>query len=159
MYSVSSTSWISGLAAAVVTAGAGAMQLSASSTPDPLPVSFIVVTSLVVALAVGIATTIAVRVGLHLASCSHLALRFALTIPAVSLSVVGILATWPVETHAIRLDMPSGRTSPSGPPLTFWLFVVVAILIPVLVSYIVGRLARAKQGPPPNKSLERAREG
>jgi hypothetical protein len=80
MYSASSTSWISGIAAAVFTAGAGALQLSASSTPDPLPASFIVVTSLVVALAIGVAMTIAVRVGLHLASCSHLAVRFALSL-------------------------------------------------------------------------------
>jgi hypothetical protein len=134
------------------------MQLSASLTPDPLPVSFIVVTSLVVALAVGIVMTLAVRVGLHLASCSQLAIRFALIIPGVSLLIVGILATWPVETHAIKLDMPSGRTSPISPPLTFWLFIVVAILMPVFVSYIIGRLARAKQGPPPNKSLERTRD-
>jgi hypothetical protein len=122
------------------------MQLSASSTPDPLPVSFVVVTSLVVALAVGIVMTLAVRVGLYLASCSHLALRFAVIIPGVSLLIVGILLTWPVETHAIKLDMPSGPTSPISPTLTFWLLIVVTILVPVLVSYIIGRLTRAKRG-------------
>jgi membrane protease YdiL (CAAX protease family) len=124
-----------------------------------LPVSFIVVASLVVAIAVGIVMALAVRVGLHLASCSHLALRFALIIPGASLLIVGILASWPVETHAIKLDMPSGRTSPISPPLTFWLFIVAAILVPVVVSYTIGRLARAKQIPPPNHSLERTREG
>ena len=157
MYSVWSTSWLSGIASALVTAGAGAMQLRASSTPDPLPVSFIIVASLVVAFAVGIAVALSVRGGLHLARARHLALRSVLIIPAVSLLLLGILATWPVETHAIRLDMPSGQTSPVAPPSTFWLFIVMAISIPVLVSYVVGRLARGKQGPPPEESVERAR--
>jgi membrane protease YdiL (CAAX protease family) len=119
--------------------------------------SVMVVMSLGMASAVGIAMTIAVRSGLHLASCRDLSLRFVLIIPAVSLPMLGVLATWPVESHAIKLDLPSGQTSPIGPPFTFWLFIVVAILIPFLVSYVAGRLARGVQGPP-NTSLERTRE-
>jgi hypothetical protein len=126
--------------------------------PDPLPVSFIVVTTLIVASAVGIAMTLAVRSGLQLASCSHLALRFVLVIPAASLLMLGILATWPVESHAIKLDLPSGQTSPISSPFTFWLLTVVLILIPILVSYVVGRLARRVRGRP-DKSLERTGEG
>jgi hypothetical protein len=159
VYSASSTSWISGGVIAVATAAAGIMQLSASSTPDPLPVSFIVVTSLVVALVVGIAMAIAVRVGLRIASCGQLVARYAFLIPGVSLLIVGIFATWPVETHAIKLDVASGRASPLSPPLTFWLFIVAAISVPVFVSYVIGRLARAKQGPLPNRAFERTREG
>lgn len=157
MYSAWSTSCISGIVVAIVTAGAGAVQLGTSSTPEPLPVSFMVVTSLVVACVVGVVMTFGVRGGLRLASCRQLALPHAPSIPAVSLLLFGILAIWPVETHAIKIDMPSGHTSPLSPPSSFWLFVVVAILIPVLVSYFIGRVARGTQGPP-GTSLERTRE-
>ncbi len=158
MYSAWSTSWISGIAAAIATVAGMAVQLSTSSTPDPFSVSFKIVSSLVVAFVVGGAMTIAVRIGLRLASCRSLAPRFVLMIPAASLPILATLATWPVETHALRLDMSTAQSSSIDFPTSFWLGIVGACLIPVLVSYVAGWLARGAQVPP-NKSLERKREG
>jgi hypothetical protein len=158
MYSAWSTSWIGGIAVAIATFAGMALDLSTTSTPDPLSVSFIVLASLVLAFVVGGVMTMAVRIGLHLASCRYLALRFVLMIPVASLPILGTLATWPVETHALKLDMPTAQSSSIGFPLGFWLGIVGAFLIPVLVSYVAGLLARGAQVPP-NKSLERTREG
>jgi hypothetical protein len=147
MYSAWFSAFISGIVAAVVMAIGGAMQLVDSSTPDPLPVAFIVGTSAIAALLAGSLVAVAVRCGLFLARCRQLAVRFALAVAVVNVAVLGILATVPVETHAIKLDMPSGTSSPvsNSPvevPLFFWLTTVVAFLVPVLVAYIFGRIAR-----------------
>ena len=145
MYSAWSTSWIGGIAAAMATVAGTVVQLSTISPLDPLPVSFVVVASLVLAFVVGGLMTTAVRIGLQLASCRYLDLRFGLLIPAASLPMLGTLATWPVETHALRLDMSTVQSSSIGFPLSFWLGIVGAFLIPVLVSYVAGFLARAAQ--------------
>jgi hypothetical protein len=144
MYSAWSASLISGIVAAVAMAIGSAMQLNGSSTPDPLPVAFIVGGSAIAALVAGIVVAVAVRSGLLLARCRQLAVRFALIAAAVNVTVLGILATAPVETHAIKLDMPSGQSTPVEIPLTFWLTIVVALLVPVLVAYFVGRIAQGR---------------
>ncbi len=96
------------------------------------------------ALFAGVLVVVAVRIGLLLALCRLLAVRFSLIIAAVNVTVLGILVTAPVETHAIKLDMPSRQSTPLEVPLTFWLTIALALLTPVLVAYCIGRIARGR---------------
>jgi hypothetical protein len=144
MHSAWSAAVISGIVAAVAMAVCSVIQLISSSTPDPLPVVFIVGASAIATLVAGIFIATAVRGGLLLAHCRQLTLRFSLIIAAVNVTVLGILGTAPVETHAIKLDMPSGQTGPVEIPIIFWLTIVVALFVPVLVAYVVGRIARGR---------------
>ena len=121
MYSAWTTAFISGIVAVVAMAVGCAVQLISSSTPDPLPGAFIVGASAMAALLAGILVAVAVRSGLLLARCRQLAVRFSLIIAAVNVTVLGIVLTAPVETHAIKLDMPSRQGSPVEVPLSFWL--------------------------------------
>lgn len=144
MYSARSTSWISAIAAAVTTMAGAVVGFRASSMPEFPPGWFIAAACLIAAPVVGSAMAIAVRSGLHLASCHQLALRSVVSIPTISLVIVGFLVTRPIETHAVLIDMKSGRSSSNGfSPLT-WIALSGAILIPVFVSYVVGRLSRGK---------------
>jgi hypothetical protein len=98
--------------------------------------------SAVAALISGIIVAVAVRSGLLLAGCREVAVRFALIIAGLNVVILGILGTRPIETHAVRLDMPSAQSGPPDIPVMFWLFIVGALLVPVVVAYIVGRVAR-----------------
>jgi len=142
MYSAWRTALISGIATAAAVAIAGVSQLLKSSTPDPVPVAFIVGAIAITAPVASIFIVLAVRAGLLLARCSHLTGRFALIIAAVNVTVLCILGTARVETYAIKLDMPSPQGSHVEVPLLFWLIVIAAVLMPVVVAYFVGRIAR-----------------
>lgn len=149
MYSAWFSALISGIVAAIAVAIGGTARLIGSSTPDPLPVMFVVAASAVIALLAGALVAAAVRGGLHLARCRQLATRFALLIAAGNAVVLGILCAVPIQTHAIKLDMPSGPGGPvaSGPvgvPSTFWITCAVALLVPVIVAYSFGRIARSR---------------
>lgn len=139
-----STSLISGVVAAVAIAIGSALQFMGSSTPRPLPVAFIVGASTIIALVAGIFIAITVRSGLLFARCRLLSGRSSLIIAVVNVAILGILATVPVETHAIKLDMPSGQNGSAEVPLAFWLTIVVALLVPFLISYVVGRMDRGR---------------
>ncbi len=144
MYAAWHAALASGIAiAAALVVGVG-IQLVRSSTPDPLPVAFIVESFAITALVAGVFVTFAVRAGLLLARCRRLPLRFALIIAAINVTVLGILGTLPIETHAIRLDMPFAQSSHVAVPATMWLTIVSAILLPVAVAYFIGRLARSR---------------
>jgi len=144
MYSPRSTALVSGIATAAAMAIGIAVQISRSSTPDALPPAFAVGASTISALIAGIVIAVAVRIGLLLASCRQLAVRFVLFIAAVNVVLLGILVCTPVKTHAIKLDLPSGQLSPPEAPITFWLTIVAALLVPVLLAYIVGRISRGR---------------
>jgi len=144
MYSAKFTALFSAIVAAVAIAFCIAVQISNSSTPSPLPLSFIVGASSITALVAGVVIAVAVRIGLLLAGCRQLAARFVLITAAVNVMILGILGATPVKTHAIKLDLPSGQHSPLGIPVTFWLAIVVALLVPALVAYIVGRIGRER---------------
>ena len=144
MYSAWFVALISGIVAGVAVAIGTAMKFVGSSTPDPLPLAFIVGASAITALIAGALVAVAVRSGLLLARCRQLAVRFALIIAAVNVTVLGILGNAPITTHAVKLDMPSGQSSPVDIPLSFWLTIVVALLVPVIVSYIAARIAHGR---------------
>jgi hypothetical protein len=144
MYSAKFTALFCGIVAAAAIAIGIAVQLSGSTTPDPLPLSFTLGASAITALVAGIVIAVTVRGGLLLAGCRQLAVRFVLIIAVVNVTILGILGTWPVKTYAVVLDMPSGQSGPPVVPVTFWFFIVVALVVPVLVAYIVGRLARGR---------------
>jgi hypothetical protein len=144
MYSAWPAALISGIATAVAVPIGVVFQLTKSSTPDPLPVTFIVGSMAITALVAGVFIVLAVRGGLLLACCSRLPVGFALIIAAVNVAVFGILGAAPVETYAIKLDMPSSQSSHVEVPLLFWLIVVAAILVPVAVAYFAGRIARGR---------------
>jgi hypothetical protein len=142
MYAAWYAALVSGIAMAAASAVGVAIQLLRSSTPDPLPVAFIVESFTVTALVAGVFVTFAVRGGLLLAGCRRLPVRFVLTIAAVNVTVLGILGTLPVETHAIRLDMPSTQSSHLEVPVTMRLIIVPAVLAPIAIAYFVGRAAQ-----------------
>jgi hypothetical protein len=144
MYAAWHAALVSGIAIAAGLAVGVAIKLVRSSTPDPLPVAFIVESFAITALVVGVFVAFAVRVGLLLARCRRLPVRFVLIIAAVNVTVLGILGTLPVETYAIRLDMPSAQSSHVEVPATMWLTLVSAILLPVAVAYFAGRVARSR---------------
>src|SRR5262245_35199637 len=158
MYSARSTSWISGIAAAVAMAVGIDMELSATAIPEGPPVWVIAATSLVATSLAGGLMVMSVRAGLQLAGCRYLALKSALLIPTISVLLVGLLATRPIETHAVLIDMKSGQRSSNSLPASLWIAILAAILIPGVVSYVVGRLSRGSQVPP-NNALERTRNG
>jgi hypothetical protein len=135
-------SLISGAAAAGAMVFAAFNTLASSSTPDPLPAAFMVLSTVAVALMVGAVVVLAVRYGLHLASCRLLPARSTFVMAAVIVLILGVAATWPIETHVVVIDMPTSRSSSAGLPLAFWLPVVGVLLVPTLVSYVFGRLAR-----------------
>ena len=155
MYSAWSASRISGIAAAVATAAAFAVDVSRSSVPEHPPVWLIAATLLVVISMVGGAMTLAVRGGLRVAGCHRLALRFVLSIPAVSLLLMGVMATIPIETHAVMLDKNSGRSVSNELPLALWIGIFAMIVTPGLVAYAIGRLSRNSQVPPDKSPAER----
>ena len=121
------------------------VQVTHSSTPDPIPFSFTVGASAIAALVAGMFVALAVRSGLLLAHCRQLPIRFVLIIAVVNVTILGILGTAPIRTHAIKLDMPSSQRGLIDVPVIFWLTIVVGLLIPVIVAYVVGRLARARE--------------
>lgn len=142
MYSAWQASFVSGIAIAAALAVGVIIELVGYSAPDPLPVAFIVGSFAITALVAGVFVVFAVRGGLFLARCGQLPLRFALIIAAVNATVLGILGTTPIETHAIRIDMPSAQGSQVEVPIKFWLTIASMILIPVAIAYFVGRVAR-----------------
>jgi hypothetical protein len=144
MYSAWSAALINGIALAVAVAIGIVLQLARSSAPDPLPVDAIVGSFVVTALVAGILVVLTVRGGLLLARCRKLPLRSALFIAAVNVVVLAFLGTAPVETYAIKLDMPTPQASHVEVPLLFWLLILAAILLPALVAYVVGRIARGR---------------
>jgi hypothetical protein len=144
MYSAWSAALINGIALAVSVAIGIVVQLTSSSTPDPLPVAFIVGSFVVTALVAGILVMLTVRGGLLLARCGQLPLRSALVLAAVNVVVLGFLGTAPVETYAIRLDMPAPQGSHVEVPLLFWLLILGGILLPTFVAYVVGRIAKGR---------------
>jgi len=148
MYSAWSASWVSGIAAAVATAAAIAVEVSKSSVPDLPPVWLLAATLLVVFSMVGGAVTLAVRGGLRVASCHRLTLRSVLSIPIISLLLMGVVATIPIETHAVMLDKNSGQSVSNAIPLAIWIGIFVMIVTPGLVAYVVGRVSRDSQVPP-----------
>lgn len=142
MYSSWHAALVSGIAIAAALAVGIAIELVGSSEPDPLPVAFIVGSFAITALVAGAFVIFAVRGGLFLARCRQLPGRFALIIAAVNVTILGILGTTPIETHAIRIDMPPAQGSHVEVPITFWLTIVSMILIPVAVAYLVGHIAQ-----------------
>jgi hypothetical protein len=144
MYSAWSAALINGIALAVALAIGIVVQLANSSTPDPLPVAFIVGSFVVTALVAGILVMLTVRGGLLLARCGQLPLRSALVIAAVNVVVLGFLGTAPVETYAIELNMPAPQGSHVEVPLLFWLLILAGILLPIFVAYVVGRIAKGR---------------
>jgi len=146
MYSAWSAALINGIAIAVALAIGIVLQLMSSSTPNPLPVAFIVGSFIVTALVAGILVVLTVRGGLLLARCGRLPLRFALVIAAVNVVVLGLVGTAPVQTYAIKLDMPTPQSSHVEVPLLFWLLIFAGILLPAFVAYVVGRIARGRAG-------------
>jgi len=144
MYSPWFSALISGMVAALAMAAGSAIDLIGSTTPEPLPMAFIVGASAVAALAAGIFVSIAVRSGLLLARCRQLPVRLAFITAAVNVVLLGILFTAPIQTHAIKLDMPSAQRAPVGMPLSFWFMIVGGLLTPLLVAYFVGRIARGR---------------
>jgi hypothetical protein len=157
MYSAWSTSWIAGIAAAVATAVGIAVEISTSSAPKVPPVWVMAAASLVVISLAGFVVALVGRGGLLIANCRHLALQSAISIPTIVLLAIGVLVTRPFESHAVLLDMKSGQSSSYTPPFAFWIATLGTILIPGVVSYVVGLLSRGGQVPP-NKSLERTRD-
>lgn len=146
MYSAWSAALINGIALAVALAIGIVVQLTRSSTPDPLPVAFIVGSFVVAALVAGILVMLSVRGGLLLARCEQIPLRSALVIAAVNVVVLGFLGAAPVKTYAIKLDMPAAQGSHLEVPLLFWLLVLAGLLLPAFVAYVVGRVARGRAG-------------
>jgi hypothetical protein len=157
MYSVRSTSWISGAAFAVTTIAYIAFALSTSSMPEHTPLWVIAAASVVVALVIGSAMALVIRSGLHLAGRRHVSRLSAVAIPVISILVVGFLGTMPVETHAVLLDVGSAHVDQPRVPGSFWVALVVAVIAPGAVAFAIGRFSHAGQLPP-NKSLERTRE-
>jgi hypothetical protein len=152
-----STSLISGATAAAATAALPAIQLILSTMPQPMPLWFIASTLMVVALIAGGAVAISVRCGLRLARCSHLGARSVFGIVVISHAILGLLLTMPMESHAIMLDIDSGKTLSNRIPLTVWLTGLTPLLFPGIVSYVIGMASGAAQVPA-NKALERTRE-
>jgi hypothetical protein len=144
MYAAWHAALVSAIAIAAALAVGVAIQLVRSPMPDPLPVAFVVGSFAIAALVAGVFVAFAVRGGLFLARCRRLPGRLVLIIAAVNVTVLGILGTLPVETYAIRLDMPSAQSSHVQVPTTMWLTIVLAILLPVAVAYFVGRAARSR---------------
>ena len=144
MYAAWLAALISGIAIAVALAVGVAAQLVRSSTPDPLPVAFIVESIAITALVAGVFVTFAVRGGLLLARRRQLPARFALIIAAINVTVLGILGTLPVKAYAIRIDMPTAQSSHVEVPVTMWLTIASAVLLPVAVAYFVGRVAQSR---------------
>ncbi len=135
------TSFVSGVAAAVVIAIGSVLTIESSSTPEPLPLEFIVLATAVAALVSGVLMAFAVRGGLYLASSPPLAVGHALIIPAVSLVLMGILMTTPMQTQVLVLELPSREGSSVDASPAFWLTILGTFLIPVLVSCLVGRFS------------------
>ena len=144
MYSAWSAALINGIALAVALAIGIVVQLANSSTPDPLPAASIAGPFVVAALVAGILVMLAVRGGLLLARCGQLPFRSALVIAAVNVVVLGFLGTAPVETYAIKLNMPAPQGSHVEVPLLFWLLILAGILLPTFVAYVVGRIAKGR---------------
>ena len=144
MYSPWHSALLSGTVAALAIAASIALQIVGSTTPESLPVALAVSASAVAALVAGIFVSAAVRSGLLLARCQQLPVRFALITAVVNVAVLGVLGAAPVETQAIKLDMPSAQSTPVAIPHTFWLLLIGMFLVPVVVAYFAGRMARGR---------------
>ena len=124
--------------------------------PEYMPLWALIAVSVFVALAIGGAMAIVTRIGLHLAERRHLSRLSALTIPVLSILIIGFLAMIPIETHAVLLEVGSAHVDQPRVPGSFWLTLVAALVAPGVVAYAVGRLSQEERLPP-NKSLERTR--
>ncbi len=144
MYSPWFSALVSGIVAGLAIAAGSAIQFIGFATPEPLPVAFIVWASAIAAVVAGFFVSIAVRSGLLLARCRQLPVRFVLITAVVNVVVLAILGTTPVQTHAIKLDMPSAQSASVGISLSFWLMIVGGLLVPAFVAYCVARIARGR---------------
>jgi len=144
MFSAWPVALICGIVAAVAVAIGNAIQLAGSPMPDPMPAVLVAEASAGIALVAGIFVAVAVRSGLLLARCRQLAARSVLLLAMVNVAVLGTLALAPVKTHAIMLDVPSAQSNPYEVPLTFWIIIGLAILVPVLAAYVIGRIGRGR---------------
>jgi hypothetical protein len=142
MYSAKSASWISGLAAAAAAIAGMAVEFTTASVPTPPPLWFMAISSLAAGAAAGAIMTIAVRVGLNLARCGVLHLRYVLGIPVLSLLTVGFVVTRPMQTHVVRIDVPVANDVSNALPLAVWVVLLSVVLIPGLISFVAGQLAR-----------------
>jgi hypothetical protein len=119
-----------------------AIDLSSSSIAGDLPTAILVGAVAIAASVGGMLVALAVRGGLHLARSRQLAARFVFAIATINVTMLGILGAAPIESHAVMLEMPSTPSSSAEIPLTLWLIIVAALLIPVIVAYVVGRISR-----------------
>jgi hypothetical protein len=142
MYSAKSASWISGLAGTAAAIAGKVVEFTTASVPTPPPLWFMATLSLAAGAFAGAVMTIAVRVGLHLARCGVLNLRYVLGVPGLSLLIVGFVVTRPMETHAAVIDVPSANDVSNALPPAVWAVMLSVALIPGLVSFVAGRLAR-----------------
>jgi hypothetical protein len=158
VYSASSTSWICGGAAALVFAVTITVGIGTGAPLDVEPVGTLAMKSLAAIGAAGGVMVIAVRGGLLFARCRELELRFVFCITILSLLIIWCVLTLPFKTYGVTIDMPTTESEPSGLPPAIWFILSGAAFVPALVSYVIGRLARAWRLPP-NTSFERTREG
>jgi hypothetical protein len=145
MYSAWNTSLIGAVVLAAAIVIAGLVQMSRSSMPDPMSLSFAMGVLVFPALVAGVLAALAVRGGLFFARCRELAGRQVVVIAVVNVVILGILGAVPVESHAVRLDVPSSQRNPFEVPATFYLIIAAMLLAPVLVAYLVARFARVNR--------------
>src|SRR3954467_3894081 len=121
MYTVRSTSLISGAFAVAALAACIAFQFSQSTMPEPLPYWVMPAASVVVAMLAGGVVALSVLCGLRLAKSNYLSSRSAFGVAIVSISVMGVLGTLPIKSHAIMLQMNSETTVSNHVPPSIWL--------------------------------------
>ena len=158
MLTASKASWLSGIAAAsafiahmVVTTVLAVLEFGwALFRDDETSLPFIISSIVVPPVFLFALFFFSVRAGLRLAKCTELSGWLAFANITLSLIIIGVWATRPIETHVVVMtmegDAPSNLEPGSLMPLASGAMAVM--LTPFLVSYIVGLAARRHQSPP-----------
>jgi hypothetical protein len=74
---------------------------------------------------------------------------------AAAAAVIALISSLPIETHAELIASPAALIGGKVSVPSAYLISLTAFALPAMVAFVVGRV----RGVPPNKSLERTREG
>jgi len=103
---------------------------------------------------VAIVVALLTGLGLRLSRRSLLPSKAAFLL-VVAVAIIEFLATQPVVTHAVLANLPAPSSRPRDRMMWIYFFGIATVVAPAFMAFAVARIA----GVPPNKSLERTREG